>query len=170
MKNRFFLDKQINITEDKEEIIDEREEEEEEQISLRQQNKKRKRTRIFDFDDDFDTIHEKGIKHSNSFKIKKRKRLTKIDKNSMTKIRGRLSIARSNSAKKEIVEDDWRKYLLKTSINKRKQTMRKSKFTKRKKKTIKISKKSFFVDEYKNVKNVIKYNLYNYCIILFRIN
>ena len=73
----------------------------------------------------------------------------------MTKINGRLSIVRSNSAKKEIVEDDWRKYLLKTSINKRKQTMRKSKFTKRKKKTIKISKQSFFVDEYKNVKNVI---------------
>ena len=157
MKNRFFLDRQINITEGKEEIIDEREEEEEEeeQISLRQQNKKRKRTRIFDFDDDFDSIHKKGLKRSISFKIKKKKRLTKIDKNSMTKINGRLSIVRSNSAKKEIVEDDWRKYLLKTSINKRKQTMRKSKFTKRKKKTIKISKKSFFVDEYKNVKNVI---------------
>ena len=67
---------------------------------------------------------------------------------------GRSSIIRSNSAKKEIIEDDWRKYLSKTTIHRRNKQneKKKTKSTKRKKKT-RIIKNAFFVDEYNNIKN-----------------
>ena len=154
IKNRLFLEKQKKIIEKKNEHFGLEEDEEKVEQNITPKKKRRKKTKIFDFDDDSNLTTEKGIKRSRSFRVKKKKKLTRIDNDFLAKLMGRSSIIRSNSAKKEIIEDDWRKYLSKTTIHRRNKQneKKKTKSTKRKKKT-RIIKNAFFVDEYNNIKN-----------------
>jgi len=149
------LEKQNKIIEIKEENYD-KEEEKKLGQSIKQRNIKYKH-KIFDFDNDSDINNEKKLKRSRSSKVKKKKKLTRIDNNLLVKLMGRNSIIRSNSAKKQILENDWYKYLLKSPINKHSnQKEKKNKFIKRKKKTNRILKKKFFIDENKSTKDELE--------------
>ena len=148
------MEKQNQIIETKEENFD-KEEEKKVGKSIKQQNIKYK-NKIFDFEDDSDINNEKKLKRSRSSKVKKKKKLTRIDNNLLVKLMGRNSIIRPNSAKKQILENDWYKYLLKTPNKHNNQKEKKNKFIKKKKKTNRILKKKFFIDENKSTKDELE--------------
>ena len=115
---------------------------------------------MFNYDPDFEIIFQKDLKRSRSFNIKLLKSYPKIYYNLLAKYQLDKNISiRVNSAKKEILEEEWDAILEKTSVKKRNnQTMKSKKFKKRKKKPNPRTTKSLFIDEYKNIKSEVNEN------------
>ena len=153
-KHKEFLKKQAKIVE--------LEDEEEEEQNFIQEYKHGPKGSVFmfNYDPDFEIIFQKDLKRSRSFNIKLLKSYPKIYYNLLAKYQLDKNISiRVNSAKKEILEEEWDAILEKTSVVKRnKQTMKTKKFKKRKKKPNPRTTKSLFIDEYKNIKSVVNEN------------
>ena len=155
IRNKQFLEKQKKILELKEEL----EEEEEEQNILQvfaKKLKNKKRNNFDFFDAELEILFEKERKRSRSFNIKMLRSYPKLYHNLLFNVlKGKENESRAHTPKKDLQEDEWEKYLLKTSIKRsNKFDVKISKFVKRKKKANKNAKKSLFVDEYKNTKNI----------------
>ena len=153
IKNKDFLEKQKKIMELKEE------EEENEQNFIKEFKNIIKEKR-FSLDPDLEIIFEKQRKRSRSFNIKMMRSYPKLYHNLLFNfLQNQESLSRAHTPKKDLLEDEWEKYLMKTS-NKRRNlfNVRVSKFVKRKRKPNKNARKSLFVDEYKDVKNKVKEN------------
>ena len=153
IRKKEFLEKQKKIVEFKEEV------EEENVPNIVKEIKGKIKNKRFSLDADFKIIFEKSRKRSRSFNIKMLKSYPKLYHNLLFNLlqEKESSLSRAHTPKKDLLEDEWEKYLMKTSINRRKIIDAKtSKFVKRTKKTIRNAKKTLFIDEYKNVKNVIQ--------------
>ncbi len=152
IRKKEFLEKQKKTVEFK------AEEEEENEINIPKEIKGKIKNKRFSLDADFKIIFEKSRKRSRSFNIKILKSYPKLYHNLLFNIiqDKESSLSRAHTPKKDLMEDEWEKYLMKTSINKRRIiNVKTSKFVKRKKKAIRNAKKTLFIDEYKNIKNII---------------
>ena len=150
MKSKEFFKKQSKIFQLKQE------EEEQEQNILQILKKKIEKRNKFDiFDKELEIIFEKSMKRSRSFNIKIMSSYPKLYHNLLFNVfQGKESLSRAHTPKKKIKEDEWQKYLMKTSIHRRnKFNLKISKFVKRKRKANKNARKSLFIDEYKLIKD-----------------
>ena len=150
MKSKEFFKKQSKIFQLKQE------EEEQEQNILQILKKKIEKRNKFDiFDKELEIIFEKSMKRSRSFNIKIMSSYPKLYHNLLFNVfQGKESLSRAHTPKKKIKEDEWQKYLMKTSIHRRnKFNFKISKFVKRKRKANKNARKSLFIDEYKLIKD-----------------